>query len=319
MTLLIAVYLIFGLVLLTTGAHYLVQGASGLAARIGISPRVIGLTVVAFGTSAPELFVSVEAALSGQSDMALGNVVGSNIFNILFILGACALVLPLVVNRKLVKVDAFIMIAAAMFGLLFSLDGSISRFDGAVLFGALILYIFFSIREGKADHQASVAASDSGGVSKNIICVVAGLAMLVIGADRFLLGAVEVARSIGMSELVIGLTIVAAGTSLPEVATSIVATIKGEREIAVGNVVGSNIFNIFGVLGLSAVIHPISVAPAALAFDIPIMIAVTVACLIVLYTGFKITRIEGAILFLSYIAYTTYLVLASMQHEALNG
>jgi cation:H+ antiporter len=313
-----------GLVPLVVGAELLVRGASSLARRFGIPPLVIGLTIVAMGTSAPEVAVSVSSALAGQADIAVGNVVGSNIFNVLFILGLSALITPLVVSRKLVWLEVPIMIGVALLLWMFAHDGRIARWEAGLLFAGLVAYIVFQIwearREGIKDEElAHGDGRPPGSVALNLLFLAGGLGLLVLGANWLVDAAVQMARAIGVSELVIGLTIVAAGTSAPEVATSIMAAIRGERDIAVGNVVGSGIFNILGVLGIAGVVSPsgIGVAPAALVFDIPVMVAVSVACLPIFLTGHTIARWEGALFFSYYVAYTAYLILAATQHDAL--
>ena len=322
---------IVGLVLLTVGADVLVRGASRLASAVGISPLVVGLTVVAFGTSAPEAAVSVQAAMTGAggADLALGNIVGSNVFNILFILGLSAIIAPLLVAQQLVRVEVPILIAVSLLLLAFGLDGSIGRMNGLVLFGGVIAYTVFVIRQSRkesAEIQKEYAEKYAalpgrpGRLIVNLLLIAAGLAMLVVGSNWLVDGAIAVARMLGLSELVIGLTIVAAGTSLPEVATSIMASIKGERDIAVGNVVGSCLFNILAVLGLAAIVAPegINVATSALRFDIPIMIAATIACLPIFLTGYTIARWEGVVFFGYYIAYTVFLILSTAEHDALD-
>ena len=297
---------VLGLLLLAAGAEILVRGASRLAAALKISPLVIGLTVVAFGTSAPEMAVSVRSAFSGQAgaDLALGNVVGSNIFNILLILGLSATITPLVVTQQLVRRDVPIMIGVSVLMLLLAFDGSISRWNGLLLFGGIIAYTAFAIIQGRKEGSAvqkeyaqEYADKPKGVVSfvQNVLFILIGLAMLVLGSNWLVDGAITIARAFGVSELVIGLTIVSAGTSLPEVATSVMASIKGERDIAVGNVIGSNLFNILAVLGLAALVAPdgINVASSALRFDIPVMIVVAVACLPIFFTGYSIARWGG--------------------------
>ncbi|MGE5153600.1 MAG: calcium/sodium antiporter [Bdellovibrio bacteriovorus] len=320
--------LALGLVLLTAGAESLVRGASGIAARLGIPPLIVGLTVVAFGTSAPELAVSVAAAWSGQGDIALGNVVGSNIFNVLLILGISALIVPLAISSQLIRVDVPLMIGASILTLLFALDGRIGRIDGALLFTGLLFYIGFQIRQGMRERRAGTqgAGDDSslppaGPGWLDPVLVLGGLLVLVLGSRLLVTSAVSIAQALGVSELVIGLTIVAAGTSLPEVATSVIASLRGERDIAVGNVVGSNVFNLLGVLGLSSLVSPsgIGVAHQALQFDLPVMLAVAVACLPIFVTGREIARWEGGLFFAYYIAYTVYVVMAAMQHAALGA
>jgi cation:H+ antiporter len=317
-----------GLVLLTAGAESLVRGASGIAARLGIPPLIVGLTVVAFGTSAPELAVSVAAAWAGQADVALGNVIGSNIFNVLFILGLSALIVPLAISSQLIRVDVPLMIGASILTLVFALDGHIGRLDGAVLFTGLLFYIGFQIRQGMRERRNN---TNGGGEDPSPgppgrwwldpLLVLGGLLVLVLGSRLLVTSAVTIAQALGVSELVIGLTIVAAGTSLPEVATSVIASLRGERDIAVGNVVGSNVFNLLGVLGLASLVSPagIGVADQALQFDLPVMLAVAVACLPIFVTGQEIARWEGGLFFAYYIAYTLYVVMAALHHGALGA
>jgi len=320
-----------GLVGLVVGASLLVRGASNLALSFGISPLVVGLTIVAFGTSAPEVAVSVGAVLDGKTDLAVGNVVGSNIFNVLFILGVSALITPLVVNIQLIRQEVPIMLGASLLLLALGLDGRISFFDGGVLFVLLVAYTVFLVvqsrRETKAAqadlasevHPAAQGAWDSK-LPAQIGLIVAGLVALVLGSDALVTASVAFAKSMGVSDLVIGLTIVAAGTSMPEVATSITAALKGERDIAVGNVVGSNTFNILGCLGLSGLVSGstgLVLAPSLMAFDIWVMLAVALACLPVFMTGREIARWEGCVFLLYYAAYVAYLILAAQQHSAL--
>jgi cation:H+ antiporter len=316
----IALMLAGGLAALIGGAELLVRGAAGLAKRAGISPLVVGLTVVAFGTSSPELAVSVAAAFRGQADLAVGNVVGSNIFNILFILGLSALITPLVVARQLVRIDVPIMLAASVVTALFVMDGRLSRLEALPLLAALGLYLVLQIRLGRS---AGSAGEQSGGrpapLPLQLLMVAAGLGALVLGSRWLVIAAVAIARGLGVSELVIGLTIVAAGTSLPEVASSVVAALRGERDIAVGNVVGSNIFNLMCVLAGAAAVAPagVSISPAALRLDIPIMLAASFACLPIFFTGHRIDRWEGGLFLGYYAAYVGYLVLAAQRHALL--
>jgi cation:H+ antiporter len=314
-----------GLVALIAGAELLVRGASRLAYALGIAPLVVGLTVVAFGTSAPEIAVSVGAVTRGQVDLAVGNVVGSNVFNVLFILGLSALITPLVVARQLIRQEVPLMIGVSVLLLVFALDGTIGRIEAATLFAGMIAYTVFLIRQGRAEAAAArgngepVAASGRGALALNAVFVIVGLALLVLGAGWLVEAAVKFARWLGVSELVIGLTIVAAGTSLPEVASSIVAAIRGERDIAVGNVIGSNLFNILACLGIAGLVaaEPLAVAPSVRTFDLPVMVAVAFVCLPVFFTGASIERWEGGVLFGYYIAYTAYLILRSAEHDAL--
>jgi cation:H+ antiporter len=316
-----------GLVLLTVGAEFLVRGASRLAAIAGISPLVVGLTVVAYGTSSPEMAVSVESAYSGRGDIALGNVVGSNIFNVLFILGICALILPLRVAQQLIWLDVPLMVGVSALLLVMGIDGTISHIDAVILLGGAILYTVFAIKQGRkesaaVEQQYSAEFGNHAQASSwpvQLLLIGVGLGMLVLGARWLIDGAVQIAKLIGVSELVIGLTIVAAGTSLPEAATSVIASIRGERDIAVGNVVGSNIFNILAVLGLSSIASPrgIDVAPAALTFDVPVMVAAALACAPIFFTGHLIARWEGGVFLLYYSAYTAYLILEAQTHDSL--
>ncbi len=327
MTIATIVFLILGFVFLVGGAELLVRGAARLAVSAGVSSLVVGLTVVAFGTSAPELAVSVMSALKGQADLALGNVVGSNIFNVLFILGISAVIVPLVVAQQLVRFDVPLMIAASIIVVPMGLDGKIGRLEGLLLFGGVLCYTIFLIRQSrregsaevKAEYETEFGTDGSAGWLKNTALVLIGVAALVVGSKWLVDGAVAIARAFQISELVIGLTVIAAGTSLPEVATSVVAAIRGERDIAVGNVVGSNIFNILCVLGLSSVVSPagIAVSPAAMRFDIPVMIAVALACLPIFFAGYRISRANGVLFLTMYAGYLAYLLLHSTGHQFL--
>jgi cation:H+ antiporter len=324
------VLLILGIIILVFSADFLVKGASRLATAVGVSPLVVGLTVVAFGTSAPELSVSVMSAYKGQADIALGNVVGSNIFNVLGILGVSALIIPLVVHRQLVRFDVPVMIGCSLLLMALCWDGMISRVDGIVLFAVAIWYTVMLIRISRRENKANVALAAESGLEAaekknpkwaiNIGFIVLGLAGLMLGSKWLVDSSVLIARYFGVSELVIGLTIVSIGTSLPEVATSVVAALKGERDIAVGNVIGSNIFNIATVLGLASIISPhgIAVATSALHFDIPVMIAVALACLPIFFRNYIITRINGAVFLAFYVAYVMFVIMASTQHDSLD-
>jgi cation:H+ antiporter len=322
--------LVAGLVLLVLGAEGLVRGSSRLAAILGIPPLIIGLTIVAYGTSAPEMAVSVMSSFAGQADIAVGNVVGSNIFNVLFILGISALVAPLVVTRQLIRSDVPIMIGVSILMLVFGLDGNIGRVDGIILFVGAVVYtlsLIYQSSKQKNNSEEDEFAREYGRVEatspivwvKNLAFIIGGLVLLVLGSRWLVDSAITIARSLGVSELLIGLTIVAAGTSLPELATSVVATIRGERDIAVGNVLGSNIFNILAVLGLSAIVSPegINVSEAVLQFDVPVAIAVAFACLPIFYSGSKIDRWEGFLFLAYYLAYTAYLILDALRHDSL--
>lgn len=319
---------IAGLVTLVIGAEFLVRGASRLALSLGISPLVVGLTVVAFGTSAPEMAVSIGAALEGRTDMAIGNVVGSNIFNVLFILGLSALITPLIVNAQIIKQEVPIMIGASVLLLALGLDGNISFLDATMLFGILIVYTVFLIvqsrRESKEiqdEFEAELQPKSQWDAhwSVQIGLIAAGLVFLVLGSNWLVEAASSFAKAMGVSDLVIALTIVAAGTSMPELATSIMAAVRKERDIAVGNVIGSCTFNILGCVGLSgmAASNGLDMPAALMAFDIWVMLAVALACLPIFITGREIARWEGAVFLGYYVAYTSYLILAAQQHAAL--
>jgi cation:H+ antiporter len=319
------IFLVVGLVLLVVGADLLVKGAARLAGSFGIPALVIGLTVVAFGTSAPELAVSVKAAYSGQAELAIANVVGSNIFNVLFILGAAAMISPLIISRQLIRQDVPIMVFISVVALLMTLDGNISRLEAGILFAGLLSYTWFLFRQGKAkgadtvDEEVEAMLKSNTPAWQNVLLVIGGLILLVLGARWLVESAIEIARAWGVNEAVIGLTIVAAGTSLPEVVTSIVATIRGERDIAVGNVVGSNIFNILCVLGLSGLVSPIPlIAGEQMAMvDIPVMVGVAVLCVPLFFIGSVLNRMEGLLFMLLYIAYTWYLVAMALKETYL--
>ncbi len=328
-----ALLLIGGLVLLVVGGEMLVRGASRLAVSLGISPLVVGLTVVAFGTSAPELAVSLQAAIVGAADMAMGNVVGSNIFNVLFILGLSALITPLVVDGQIIRQEVPVMIGATLLVMALSLDGRLTRPEGVLLLAGVVTYTAVLVRQSRSETRAleqeyakevhvapaGLAPSAERRLPVQLLLIAAGLALLVLGSRWLVEGATSIARALGISELVIGLTIVAGGTSLPEVAASVVAAVRGQRDIAVGNVVGSNIFNLLCVLGAAAALAPggMPVAPSLLKFDMVVMLAVAVACLPIFFHGRSIMRWEGALLFGYYLAYTAYLVMAASQHDAL--
>lgn len=315
------VLLLAGLLFLGGGAHWLVHGSARLARAFGISPLAIGLTIVAYGTSTPELIVNVNAAMAGQYDIALGNVVGSNIFNVLFILGVCALILPLKVVAKLNRFDVPVMIVVSALLYVFCLDSRLSNLEGCIFLLGIAVYTWFCFSYSKGSGESlSQFNKEFGGdvrmlrrpvnILKDLLLIGAGLVLLVIGAQWLVGSAVFIARYFGISELVIALTIVAAGTSLPEVATSIVATIKGERDIAIGNVVGSNIYNILGILGVTALVSKgtMTINPASLTVDIPFMIFVTAICFPIFRSRGHISRKEGAVFLLLYIAYTVYLI-----------
>ena len=296
-----------GFIILTLGAEALVRGASAIALKLGITPLIIGLTIVAFGTSAPELAVSVKSALAGNSGIALGNVIGSNIANIGLILAITALIRPIQVQSQIVKRDIPLMIAASLlfWGLL--LDGDLSFIDGTILLSLLIAYLGFSYFSSKNDSNEEDFDVAPQNPMLSIVFIVIGISMLVGGGILFVDGAVDLAKTFGISELIIGLTIVAIGTSMPELVTSILAALKGQSDIAIGNVVGSNLFNILGILGVTAIVHPVSAAGLQ-NFDFLVMLVMAVIILPFSWTGMRIGRREGGILLFSYLGYMGYLV-----------
>lgn len=317
--------LVVGLVALVLGAEWLVRGASSLASRLGIAPIIIGLTVVAFGTSAPEMAVSVQGALSGNADVALGNVVGSNIFNILFILGLSAAVSGLSIEQRLLRFDIPLLIVISGVSYVLALNGLIGRLEGIVLFIGILAYTGWLIRGArteqsdvvKAEYEEEVKSVEGSTLKASALfqigLVIAGLGLLIIGSRFLVSSATEIAEALGVSDLVIGLTVVAAGTSLPELATSVLAAIRGQRDIAVGNVVGSNIFNLLAVLGASAVVSDagIAVNDEALRLDFPVMMVATIVLIPICWNGFMIKRWEGAVLVGFYVAYVVYLIMSA--------
>lgn len=315
-----------GLAVLVVGADVLVRGASRLAVSFGVSPLVVGLTVVAFGTSAPEMAVSVGSALAGSPDLAIGNVVGSNIANVLLILGISALITPLLVDEQIIRQEIPIMIGASALLVVMALDGNIGLLESIALFGLVIAYTVFLVVQSR---RASKAVQDEFETeiptstwdrhwAVQVGLIVGGLVMLVVGADWLVDSAVAFARAFGVSDLVIGLTVVAVGTSMPEIATSIVAAIRGQRDIAVGNVVGSNVFNLLAVLGAAGIASGagLPVSEAARNFDLWVMLAVAFACLPIMITGREIARWEGGVFLAYYAAYTAWLVLQAQQHAS---
>jgi cation:H+ antiporter len=312
-----------GLVLLVAGGEALVRGASTLAKRAGISPLVIGLVVVSAATSAPELAVTVGAVLRGEPDLALGNVVGSNIANVLLVLGLSAMVVPLLIKRQLVRFDIPVMIGLSMLLVVVSLDGLIGALDGVLLLGGLIFHAVLSVVLGRREvrAEAAVPASESAQPERKPMPLPRAILFLLLGIALLVTGAVSIATGLGISSLIVGLTVVAIGTSLPELATSIIAVRQGESDMAVGNIVGSNIFNIGLVLGLPAIVfgEGIPVPAPAIALDLPLMLATALALLPIAFTGFIIARWEGVLFFALYLAYTAFLVLAATDHAALDG
>jgi len=318
------VALVAGLACLVVGAELLVRGAASIATRLGIAPVVIGLTVVAFGTSAPELAVSVTSGFSGNGDVAFGNVAGSNIVNILLILGGSAVISSLAVSQRIIRLDIPLLIGITLVTLLLSLDNEVGRLDGVVLFAGIVAYTWWLIRtsrrEGREvleEYDEAVEELEVEVVDKplpvQIGLVVLGLVILVAGSQLLVGSATDIAEDLGVSDLVIGLTVVAVGTSLPELATSFLASYRGQRDIAVGNVVGSNLFNVMCVLGLTGIVSPdpVPVTDASLRVDFPVMLAATVVLVPIIWKGFAIKRWEGLVLMGFYALYVTFLILDS--------
>lgn len=317
------VFFVLGIALIIFGANYLTDGASVLARRLGLSPLMVGLTIVAFGTSAPEFVVSLHSALQGSSDIALGNVVGSNIFNVLAIGGVTALVAPLAITQRTIRREIPLMLLASIVVMFMALDvelsgvpavmNVVSRSEGFVLLGFFAIFLTYTIAISKSSDAEGQADDDMARLNRPVwllvLFVIGGLGALVGGGQLFVHASTSMARSMGMSEAVIGLTLVAAGTSLPELATSIAAALKSEHEIAVGNIVGSSIFNIFMILGLTSAITPIKVAGiGAVDFAVLIGSALLLYLLGVFFGKRTITRVEGGVLFACYVIYTIYLV-----------
>lgn len=321
-------FFIAGLVVLIIGADLLVRGAARLAASFGVPPLIIGLTIVAIGTASPEIAVSLQAAASGQGDLMLGNVLGSNIFNILFILGITSIVAPILIAEQLIRKDAPILLGISLLALLLALDGNFARFDGVVLLIGLVVYIVFALRQSGRESKtvqneyakefAPKEPRTTRNDLSNIAFILLGLGLLVLGSNWLVASASQIAKSLGVSELMIGLTIVAVGTSLPEVATSVIAALKKESDIAVGNAVGSNIFNLLGVLGLGAVVAPdgVSVASRVLHFDLPAMVFVALVSLPVFYIDNRITRLEGGLLLVYYALYLSHAIMEASQSSS---
>ena len=319
-----------GLIALVVGGEFLVRGATGLAVAAKVSSLVIGLTVVAYGTSAPEMVVSIQAAFSGYANIAIANVVGSNIFNVLFILGICGLLAPLAVSSQLVRIDVPVMIVASLLVWFFSQNGSLQPWQGIILLAIIISYTLFIVKRSRHETKSVHAEYDASLKEEkaevkeyplwlSLAFVALGLLVLVFGARWLVDGAVSLARRFGVSETVIGLTIVAGGTSLPEVAASTVATLRGERDIAIGNIVGSSICNLLVILGVAPIVSGgLAVAPEILRVDLPVMTVAAAVCLPLFFLGFRFGRIEAFLFLLSYVAYTIFLILQAGQSAALD-
>ena len=306
-------YILISLFLLYFGANWLVKGSSALALKAGVSPLVAGLTVVAFGTSSPELVVSINTSLAGQGNIAIGNVIGSNLFNICIILGISAVVSPLKIKMQLLKIDIPVLILVTGAFMLLFIDRHISRFEGMILVSGILMYTVANIYLARKEKNAEVLEEFNESVSPGKLkwywsagMVIAGIGILVAGSEFLVKGAVEIARSLGVGETIIGITIIAAGTSLPELASSIVATIRKEYDIAIGNIVGSNIFNILGIVGISSLVKPLS-AIAISNIDLYVMLGVTLLLLPFFRTHYTLKRDEGFFMIALYGMYMYYL------------
>ncbi len=323
------ILLVLGVVCLVIGAELLVRGAAAIATRLGIQPVVVGLTVVAFGTSAPELVVSLGAAIAGNTDVAFGNVAGSNIVNILLILGASAAVGGLAVSQRIVQIDVPILIGVTIAVFVMALDNRIGRIDGTFLFAGVLAYTGWLVRASRREtapvlqqYEDAIEAVEGAATSQSIVAqlgyVVGGIVILIVGSQLLVSSAIDIAAALGVSDLVIGLTVVAVGTSLPELATSIMAAVRGQRDIAIGNVIGSNLFNLLCVLGVTGLVSPtgVSVTGASLGLDLPVMLLAAVVLLPVFWNGFEVTRRDGFVLMAFYLLYVTYLVLDASNRSA---
>jgi cation:H+ antiporter len=312
-----------GLASLLGGAHFLVRSSSELALRFGVPAIFIGVTVVAFATSAPEVAVSLDAVLDGRTDLAIGNVLGSNIANILLILGLSAIVAPVAIKKRIIQLEVPVMILFSAIVFSLALDGRLQPFDGMILLALFAGFMGFQIHQARKERMragnSDKQTTESIPFVRQLVMLAVGLALLVLGAHWLVESAIVIARYWGLSELVIGLTVIAIGTSLPEVATSVLAARQNEADLSVGNVVGSNIFNLLLVLGLAAVFSPagLAVSDAALALDFPFVIAVSIACLPIFFTGHTIERWEGAVFLGYYAAYLLFLFMDATQHQFL--
>lgn len=306
-----------GLVLLTIGAEILIRGATALARQFGVSELLIGLTLIGFGTSSPELVSSVRAALAGSPGVAVGNVVGSNIANILFILGLSAAIAPFAVDQKAFRRDGFVCLAATLAVIGVSMTGEFGRIAGFAFLAAITLYIVFAFLSERRHPESPLTEQHLADAAKfqgpkavwlDIVMAIVGLALLVAGANFLVTGSINIAGRLGVSETIIGLTIVAIGTSLPELVTSVMAAFRGKSGLALGNVVGSNIYNLFGILGVTAVIHPVAAPAEIVAFDNWVMLGATLAMLFFATTKSRLSRAEGVLMAVVYLLYLGWLV-----------
>jgi len=309
------VFVALGILLLFVGGESLIRGALAAANRLGISALLSGLVIVGFGTSSPELAVSVDAAINHRPDIAVGNVIGSNIANILLILGVCAVISPMVVKPVVLRRDGVLALAAAGLFVLLASGGALGRPGAAVLLAALTAYLllaWWTERQGAAPsaqlHVAEAAEISAvpNSVIRTVVAIVLGFVLLIVGSQALLKGAVGIAEHFGLSEAVIGLTIVAVGTSLPELTVSLIAALRRHADVAIGNILGSNIFNVLGILGVAALLQPLPVHERILGFDQWVMLGVTALLLVFLYTGKRLSRLEGALLLAGYVGYVAF-------------
>ncbi|GHA84855.1 calcium/sodium antiporter [Modicisalibacter luteus] len=307
-----ALSLAVGIVLLTLGGEALIRGAIAASRRVGVSPLLTGLVIVGFGTSAPELVVSIDAAMNDQPDIAVGNIVGSNIGNVLLILGLCALISPMTVQPLALRRDGLVVVVASALFIVLTLSGALGRSDAFILLAGLVAYLIWAYRSESQQHipAADMHTAEAEEVTALPqswltigLAILGGLALLIGGSRLLLYGAIGIAESMGVPEAVIGLTLVAVGTSLPEMAVSVIAALRRHADVAVGNILGSNIFNVLGILGVSAILQPLPVAGRILVFDQWVMLGSAVVLLAFLYTGLRLSRVEGAILLGSYGVY----------------
>lgn len=310
--------LIVGLGVLVLGGEFLVRGAVGIAKKAHISPLVIGMTVISFGTSAPELFVSIGSALDGNPEIAIGNVVGSNIANIALVLGLTVLIFPITVDRNSKIIDWPMMMGASLLFYLFALDNIIQIWEGAILFGILVVFTYLLIRNSRKKSKKAIEEQDGQDeisavkdkIGLSLILVVAGMIALYFGSEWMIEGAVGIANEFGMEKRVIAITVVAFGTSVPELVTSAVAAFKKETDISIGNLIGSNIFNIMAVVGITAIVKPIPVEETVINYDLIWMLGIALLLLPLMLIGKKVGRLKGALLFAIYIVYITLTVIA---------
>ena len=307
-----------GLAALVVGAEVMVRGGAKVASRFGISPIVVGLTVVSIGTSAPELAVGVVAAVEDNGALAVGNIAGTNVVNLLLVLGLSALLAPLALEMRTLRFELPVMAGAAILLWLLAFDGVLSRLDGFVLAVGAVVYTVAVVRAARRESRDATAeftdayseSEASGRTAVHVVMMLAGIAIIVLGAERLVDAAVGMAREFGVSDALIGLTVVAIGTSAPELVTTIVSTVRGERDIAVGNLLGSSIYNILLILGVTCLVpaHGLALPPELVRIDIPIMVAVAVACIPIFISGRRVSRVEGGAMVAAYLAYLAFLL-----------